>query len=61
MQNRLPPGGLFSEIDVLSHAGGVRSNSASAHGWTLGIERFQNSIPLGIVDDLAQSLGRRME
>ena len=37
------------------------SNSVCADGWTLGIERFQNSIPAGIVDELAQSLGRRME
>jgi len=25
------------------------------------LKRFQNSIPAGIVDELAQSLGRRME
>jgi len=28
---------------------------------TLGIEFFHNSISAGIVDELAQSLGRRME
>ena len=32
---------------------------AIADGWTLGIERFQNPIPAGIVDELAQTLGEK--
>ena len=45
----------------LCHYGDALSNSVCADGWMLGIERFQNSIPAGILDAARKSLGRRME
>ncbi len=50
---------MAEALTNLCHSGDALSNSVCADGWALGIERFQNSIPAGIVDELAQSLGRR--
>jgi hypothetical protein len=50
----------FYGLNVVVSPVNALSNSLWTDGWTLGIEGFPNSIPAGIVDEPAQSLGRRM-